>query len=93
MRKILKFPLHGDWNCLELNLPAQDDILCFAFQHGLPTVWAACTINSDKHPVAHLFKIVPTGEEEPDPKKWQYMITLPDGAYIWHIYQGFGKNG
>lgn len=68
-------------------LPPSAEILDIGVQGNDVVLWYSFE-DSDAHTVPNYFSIVATGNKVPgDDKYWNYMKTVTDGTYVWHVYK------
>lgn len=77
--RIFKYQLHA-----ECKIPVRvEKILRVEFQHGYLTAW--CVVDEDCCEGETNIVAVPTGEKVP--VKAEYINTVFDGPYVWHMYR------
>ena len=81
MKRIYKYSLKLQ-EIQSINAPVTK-VLCVQMQHGELVLWAE--VDTDKASKELLVVIVGTGHEIPE-NAGQYLSTVQDGSYVWHIY-------
>ena len=83
MQVVHKYPLVFGYKVV--NMPRDAVVVSVAFQHGLPTLWALFTVDSDAKPdfVDRPFLIAATGEAFDG----EYCGTFFEGPFVWHVIE------
>lgn len=82
--RIYKYPL-GDFQT-DVELPVQGTILTAQMQDGRVTLWAAVDISRGVE--KRRIRVLPTGADLPD--GYEYIATVQDGFYVWHVFEAHG---
>ena len=80
MRTIWKFQL----SAMEIPMPRDATVISFAFQNGVPCIWAC--VDSEAEKTVRRFEIVGTGQETPGPET-TYVGTAQDPPFVWHLFE------
>jgi hypothetical protein len=81
-RSIDKYPLA----CGMVAMPKYARILKVGMQNGVPCLWAS--VDPDAEREQREFSILGTGGIVHD--RWEYIGTIFDRPYVWHVYETFG---
>ncbi len=68
----------------QLNLPLGAEVLCVKQQGRKFSLWIKCDPAAPAE--TRTFHVVGTGHDVPDGA--EYIDTILDGAYVWHIFEG-----
>lgn len=80
---IWKFPLKlTDSQFVEM--PDDAHILCVKMKNGVLTMWAQVNPTFTKRYYQVL--IVGTGNPAPEPERGQYIDSVFDGPFVWHVF-------
>ena len=84
-KTIWKYPLTIPSTLVEM--PMDADILTVQMQDKNPVLW--CRVNSDtKHPSeSREFVFVGTGRPLPDAPSYEYIGTIQQSPFAWHLYE------
>ena len=86
---IWKFKI-GLGNLVYVRMPIGAKVLSVGMQNTDITVWAEVTPYADLE--ERMFYVVSTGDRVPDKNKVQFIGTVSEGAFVWHIYVQRVKN-
>lgn len=65
-------------------LPKGAEVLCAQMQNGNPHIWVLLDPDAEKE--ERMFTIIGTGEQGAPPKS-QYIGTLQDPPFVWHLFE------
>lgn len=84
MNVIYKYPLAITAE-QTLLLPIGAKVLSVQMQGSVPTVWTLQDASNTATTTEVLVAMVATGQEF-DIDNWNYVDTLQDGSYVWHVF-------
>ena len=82
MKRIYKYELE-DGRGVEMPIGAK--VLTIQTQNGLPYIWALVDIDAECD--FRYFTIVGTGHDFPNADDFNYINTIQDGPFVWHIFE------
>ena len=80
MKTIYKYPLSE-----AVQMPKGAKILTAQDQGGQIFIWAEVDSHARTDKTRE-FLIIGTGQELPNLDNWQYVATVQQGIFVWHIY-------
>jgi hypothetical protein len=83
MKTIWKFPLSLNTE-QEIKLPREAVIISVQFQKGILFLWAKIDTESDTE--ERKVAIVVTGDDCDWCSRWNYIGTVQNNIYVWHIF-------
>lgn len=85
MMTIYKYPLKRA-GVQKVTMPHGARLLHVAMQNGQPTLWAH--VDDGVVRVDRLIAVIGTGNPAPDPDESEYVGSVFDGPFVWHIFDG-----
>lgn len=85
MRKVLKFPWPDFPVVLQVNMPAESEIVAFQLQYGLPAIWAIGDPDN-AFGETRTFQLVGTGHDIPE-GKYIGTVQLDEGRLVLHAFE------
>lgn len=67
-----------------ITMPAGARVLSVQMQNGQPTLWAM--VDPSAPPTRRRFRLAGTGLECSDCAGLDFLATLQDGPYVWHVF-------
>jgi hypothetical protein len=86
MKRIYKYELK-DGRGVEMPIGAK--VLTIQTQNGLPYIWAL--VDTDAECDFRYFTIVGTGHDFPNADDFNYISTIQDVPFVWHIFECIKK--
>ena len=66
-------------------MPADARILSIQMQHNRPQIWALVSDDAPTRMV--VLHIIETGQDIGEAAKAEYVGTVQDGIYVWHLFK------
>ena len=82
---VYKYPIELD-DLQKIQMPIKSNILTVKIQDGKLCLWAEVTPEFEIEPV--LIKVVGTGHRDFIEEWDQYIGTVQDDRFVWHVYRG-----
>lgn len=82
MRRILKYPLPSSHGLIDI--PRGAILRCCGVQQGRPTLW--CEVNDEEPMIPTRYALVATGADLEELLGLDYIGTVPQGPFIWHVH-------
>lgn len=87
MKTVYKYPISYD-DVFKLELPVNAKVIHIAMQHGSPCMWVQLDLEMTR--ALRSFVVVGTGQRVP--ANSEYVGSVMDGIFVWHIYELKGKS-
>lgn len=84
MKKVLKYQITNNNNG-KFMMPFGAEVLTVQMQQGLVTLWALVDEDQYEHP--RQFDIYGTGWDIDSSTPHEYIGTVQDGDFVWHVFE------